>query len=117
MRHVARAADGAEEGGWVPRSDGLKIGAGVWYGWRQGVEVGRRLDRLNYVVDSDRKEYCEEEADPASKLPFCDIRSNLIQPCCIINSQGSFRNRFNKFKKNRKEVGEEHILFSNVGNR
>ena len=29
MRHVARAADGAEEGGWVPRSDGLKIGAGI----------------------------------------------------------------------------------------
>ena len=90
MRHVARAADGAEEGGWVPRSDGLKIGAGVWYGWRQGVEVGRRLDRLNYVVDSDRKEYCKEEAHPASKLPICDIRSNWIQPWCIINSQGSF---------------------------
>ena len=65
---VARAADGAEEGGWVPRSDGLKIGAGVWYGWWQGVEVGRRLDRLNYVVDSDRKEYCKEEALPARCL-------------------------------------------------
>jgi hypothetical protein len=44
---VARATDGAEEGGWMPRSDGLKIGAGVWYGWRHGVEVGRRLDRIS----------------------------------------------------------------------
>ena len=62
-----------------------------WCGdWWQGVEVGRRLDRLNYVVDSDRKEYCKEEAHPASKLPICDIRSNWIQPWCIINSQGSF---------------------------
>ena len=107
---AARAADGAEEGGWVPRSDGFKIGAGVWFGWRQRVEVGRRLDRLNYVVDSDRKEYCEEEADPASKLPFCDLRSNWIQLA------GLFRNRFNKFKKNRKEVGDEHILFSMMSN-
>jgi hypothetical protein len=35
------------------------------------VEVGRRLDRLNYVVDSDRKEYCEEEADPAAVPASC----------------------------------------------
>ena len=101
---VARAADGAEEGGWVPRSDGLKIGAGVWYGWWQGVEVGRRLDRLNYV---DRKEYCKEEADPVSKLPFRDIRSNWIRPCCIINLQG-YLGIDSINSKNRKEVGDEH---------
>ena len=79
---VARAADGAEEGGWVPRSDGLKIGAGVWYGWRQGVEVGRRLDRLNYLVDS----------LPAICLSaiYEATGSNRVEPCCIINSQGSF---------------------------
>ena len=86
-------------------TDGLKIGAGVWHGWRQGVEVGKRSDGLNYLVDSDRKGYCKEEADPASKLPFCDLRSYWIQPCCIINSQGSFEVDSINSKKQKRSPG------------
>jgi hypothetical protein len=43
---VARAADGAEEGGWVPRSDGL---AEDWSGGMARVAAGRggrRSDRF-----------------------------------------------------------------------
>ena len=106
---VARAADGAEEGGWVPRSDGL---AEDWSGGMARVAAGRggrRSDGLN-SVDSDTVR--RRPTLPAScPSAIYELDSTVLHH----QLAGFLRNIFNKFKKNRKEVGVEHILFSNVG--